>query len=294
MNDALHTTGMDRERVSFYLRTRQGLGSARWLITRLLHNWLNIWVIKLSGRRASLTPFRWQWECFGNGDFHQIGNEFLGYFTQLAGLKPDHRVLDIGCGIGRMAVPLTKYLNQQGAYVGFDIIDYGIRWCQKNISSRYNNFQFLHVDIKNKRYNPRGKSGAETFVFPFNDHSFDFVFLTSVFTHMLPEAVENYTRQISRVLKPGGKVLITFLIINQESLRLMREGKSVFNLHHFRGPCWVINKTSPEDVIGYEELYIRETLRRYRLSLIEPIHYGLWCGRKEYLGSHDIVMAEKI
>ena len=47
----------------------------------------------------------------GCGDFEQIGREYLGHFKELGGLRPDSRVLDIGCGIGRMAIPLMDYLD---------------------------------------------------------------------------------------------------------------------------------------------------------------------------------------
>jgi 2-polyprenyl-3-methyl-5-hydroxy-6-metoxy-1,4-benzoquinol methylase len=48
----------------------------------------------------------------GGGDFKQIGQEFKNYFITLANLQPNNRVLDVGCGIGRMAIPLTSYLSK--------------------------------------------------------------------------------------------------------------------------------------------------------------------------------------
>src|SRR5215212_241626 len=43
----------------------------------------------------------------GDGNYRAIGTEYLGHYVRIGGLKPTDRVLDIGCGIGRMAVPLT-------------------------------------------------------------------------------------------------------------------------------------------------------------------------------------------
>lgn len=57
------------------------------------------------GRQNLLTPPKGR-IFFGGGDFNRIGEEYFLYFVDLGGLQPDKRVLDVGCGIGRMAVPL--------------------------------------------------------------------------------------------------------------------------------------------------------------------------------------------
>ncbi len=88
----------------------------------------------------------------GARNFRNIGEEFLGHFIVLGELKPNERVLDIGCGAGRMAVPLTKYLSSEGSYVGIDVVSGGITWCTKNIAKKYPNFRFYLASIHNKRY----------------------------------------------------------------------------------------------------------------------------------------------
>lgn len=153
----------------------------------------------------------------GGGDFKQTGNDFRKLFIELGGLKPTHRVLDIRCGIGLMASPLTTYLKNGGTYQEFDIVKDGIDWCQANITSRFPNFRFQVADIHNDHYNPSGRYPAIEYKFPFPNNEFDFSFLTSVFTHMPTAEVEQYVHEIGRVLKPGGKCLSTFFLINEES-----------------------------------------------------------------------------
>ena len=44
-----------------------------------------------------------EWKIFvGGGNFEAIGSTFFHYFKELGQLKPDDKVLDIGCGQGRM------------------------------------------------------------------------------------------------------------------------------------------------------------------------------------------------
>ncbi|MEO1858558.1 MAG: methyltransferase domain-containing protein [Verrucomicrobiales bacterium] len=230
----------------------------------------------------------------GDGHFEKIGKEFKGYFIDLAKLQPSDRVLDVGCGIGRMAIPLTSYLSKEGEYWGFDIVEKGIEWCQSRISPKFSNFHFQHSDVYNKHYNPNGKVQAQDFQFPFDDGSFDFVFLTSVFTHMLPSDLENYLSEISRVLKPEGKCLITFFILNEESENLIRSGSSTLDFSYKIQTCKTINENNPEAAIAYSEEFVLRLFKKYRLKIAQPIHYGSWCERDAFLTYQDLIIATKM
>ena len=233
----------------------------------------------------------------GGTAFEPIGKEFKKYFVELGGLKPDQKVLDVGCGIGRMAVPLTGYLSLEGGYWGFDIVKMGIKWCQNRITPKFPNFHFVHSDIYNRHYNSKGKIQAREFRFPFEDNFFDFAFLTSVFTHMLPPDLEHYLAEIARVLKPGGTCFITFFLLNPESKPLVRAGQSalkfVYEVPGTGGNCWTVDEKDPEGAIAYEEEVVRNLFGKYGLRIAEPIQYGMWCKRPKFLSYQDIIVAMK-
>ena len=242
--------------------------------------------------RDPLTPPQWM-NASGGGDFREIGTEFLHYFVTFGGLKPNEKVLEVGCGIGRMAVPLMDYLKDGGCYDGFDIIPQCIRWCRKQITPRASNFRFQLADIYNYGYNPMGKYKAAEYVFPYENNSFDFVFLTSVFTHMMPQDMEHYFSQISRVLKPGGRCIITFFLLNDESLACINAGSSSLDFKHEKKGYRINNQYIPEEAVAYNEKYILELYPKNKMKITPPVLYGSWCGRKHFLSYQDIILAAK-
>ncbi|MCV6962702.1 class I SAM-dependent methyltransferase [Mycobacterium intermedium] len=230
---------------------------------------------------------------FVGGAYEEVGAEFRGYLIDLCGLKPDEAVLDVGCGSGRMALPLTGYLSSQGRYAGFDISEKAITWCKENITASHPNFEFEVADIYNSLYNPKGKYQSLDFVFPYPDASFDVVFLTSVFTHMFPPDVEHYLDEIVRVLKPGGRSLCTYFLLDDEALALTAAGKGVHNFQHERDGYRTIHTKRPEEGIAFPVDYIRGLYEQRGLTIQEPLRFGSWSGRKEHLSFQDIVIATK-
>jgi ubiquinone/menaquinone biosynthesis C-methylase UbiE len=229
----------------------------------------------------------------GGHDFKLVGEVLKGHFVNLAQLHPHHKVLDVGCGVGRVAVALTSFLSSQGEYWGIDITKRGIQWCRKEITTRYPNFHFEWCDVHNKAYHPTGKRRASTYTFPFPDGTFDFVFLTSVFTHMLPSDYEHYLSESSRVVKPGGKCLATFFLLNEESRKLMASGASNERFAHQIDGCWVADKNMPEAAVAYEEAGVRHLYEQLGFQTGPAVFYGAWCGRGSFVDYQDMIIATK-
>ncbi len=247
----------------------------RYALRRIYFYPIDLWDT-ITGKRDKTIPPRGL-IFIGPGDYKKIGEHYLDVFKEHCGLKPTHRVLDIGCGIGRIAIPLTKYLNSNGAYEGFDIVKRGIDWCKKNITTKYPNFKFIHIDLKNDLYNLTTEEAAKNFVFPYNDNEFDLIVLTSVFTHMLPEDIENYTKEINRVLKVGGKCLATYFILNLESINYMKANAGL-NFEFDMGTYSLLDKNVKEANIAFDEEYLLNLITKNNLILEKKL-YGFWSGR---------------
>jgi len=230
----------------------------------------------------------------GAPEYSSIGDTGARCFrllTERGGLRPTDRVLEVGCAGGRMAIQLIPYLRDQGRYEGFDISPIGITWCSRKIAEKFPRFRFHLADVHNRRFNPIGRHKACEYQFPYQDSFFDFVFLTSIFAHMLPLDMGGFLKEIARVLRPDGRCLISWLLLNAESRAL--NDQSAAWLKYEVGKARLHVETMPERFIGYDEELVLGLYRQVGLELVQPVHYGSWCGRTKFLDYHDIILARK-
>jgi SAM-dependent methyltransferase len=248
--------------------------------------------LRLTGGDQLTPPARLH--VVGDSDFRETGDEFLRLFRELVDLQAGESVLDVGCGIGRIARALAGYISPDGSYEGFDVAEVAVRWCQRHYRSAHPNFGFTYVDVENGSYKPEGTAPAEDFSFPYADGSFDFAFLTSVFTHMMPAEVQRYSTELRRVLRPGGRCLATFFLMNDESRGLIAEGKGTQPFLHDDPPCSLVDPAAPESAIAYEEPWVLASLADAGLRPRVPPRYGSWCGRERFTSYQDIIVADRV
>lgn len=125
------------------------------------------------------------------GEFEAVGMlelETLKYF----GLKEDAYVIDVGCGSGRLAKPLSRYLT--GRYLGIDVVPELVGHARRIVGRPDWRFEV-----------------AEGLSIPEVDAAADLVCFFSVFTHLLHEQSYVYLREARRVLRPHGKIVFSFL-----------------------------------------------------------------------------------
>jgi ubiquinone/menaquinone biosynthesis C-methylase UbiE len=269
----------------------------RWALRRIYFLPIDV-LERVSGSKDPMTPPKSRIFTGGVEGFGRSGDRLVERLVEVTNLAPNSRILDVGSGIGRLAVPLTRYLDRAGSYEGLDIVPTGIQWCKENITPSHPNFRFTLADVHNSEYNPGGRLSASEYVFPYPDDHFDIAILLSVFTHMLPPDVERYVSEISRVLVRGGQCVATSYLINDESLELMNSGRSSKRFRYHHPPYWLANAKVPEFSVAYDEEYVQELYETHGFA--EPhIHFGGWCGRDPFWskwsgpGDQDLVIAVK-
>lgn len=245
---------------------------------------------KLAGNKPPMTPPRGM-IFTGSGDFVKSGKALMELCIQHTGLQPHGAILDVGCGIGRLAVPLTTYLTNKGRYEGFDVVEDGIKWCTKNISKLFPHFTFTYTPLRNDLYNLSTEQQAQSFIFPYANHSFDAVVLTSVFTHMQYAEVQHYLKEIKRVLKPEGKCLATFFVMDDATARQIKGKTNVMQFDHEYDNYFLHDAKVKDANIAFKEPALQHMAQEAGLQ-ISLFNRGWWRGttKENSLNFQDVVV----
>jgi SAM-dependent methyltransferase len=226
--------------------------------------------------------YRWIWE-------------YLAYLALITELRREEAVLELGCGHGRTGRGLLSYLRSPGRYAGLDVDDRRIADARSRIEARYPNFQFVRADVKNRHYNPDGPVGADAYRFPFDDASFDVAYAASLFTHLLPAETANYLRETARVLRPGGRCLFSFFVLDH----YRGPGTTTSPMYEFdhalggRDGVAVRDPAAPDNAIAYRLDVIREAAAAAGLRFVRE-YPGLWSESPGWaVNEQDLVLLVK-
>ena len=140
---------------------------------------------------------------------------------------------------------------------------------------------------------PTAAARAATSRFPYPDAEFDLAFANSLYTHLRPGETERYLAETVRVLRPGGRAIASFFLLNDEAEALIErtpdETRAMVGNptrrfdHELTDASGVSFRTSspeiPEHRIGLREEDVIAMHRRAGLEVTD-IRYGHWCGRE--------------
>ncbi|MEO8275483.1 MAG: class I SAM-dependent methyltransferase [Thermoanaerobaculia bacterium] len=152
--------------------------------------------------------------------FEEHGRGLFEMLREFGFLDPGARLLDIGCGCGR----LPRFLVDLplGGYDGFDRHPGMIDWCQEAFTPLADRFRFHCFDLASAYEEIDGVGGSQTveqFAFPFPDGEFDSIVASSVFTHLDVDDVRAYLERIHGWLAPAGRAYVSVFHLDGESSR---------------------------------------------------------------------------
>ncbi len=238
------------------------------------------WLARRFNDKKNWPPLRLR-QAVGNlSDFEGSAGEYTAYLKLLCDLDPGHDLLDIGCGCGLMCLPingtppLPVYLYP-GHYYGLDVDPTTINWCQSHLK-RDNTFFTLLNESDNSHL-------------PCASSTFDVVLAKSLFTHLLFDETTRYLKEIHRLLKPGGRCLSTWFLINSEPIT---KNPALRFRSRSSGPTYVLRPTKPNVAVAYIENELIKTFDTIGLE-VDCTMYGTWSGKQDGVSFQDIIVLRK-
>lgn len=126
-------------------------------------------------------------------------------------LEPKSRILDIGCGVGRLPIGLLATKAAFGSYLGIDVDDARVRWCQTNLSARDKRLAFRKSNMKNERYNPQSGNSLD---YNLSADSHDIAYAYSLFSHLTQPHAESVLAAVAGALTQTGQFFVTVFVAN--------------------------------------------------------------------------------
>ena len=234
-------------------------------------------------------------------EWFRWGEEWSMLLRVYGCLTRKSNVLEIGCGLGRIAFPLRYVLSAEGSYDGFEICKPKVEFLESTFHKKYPHFRFVWANVHNTYYNPTGQIAPQQYSFPYADESFDVVYAASVFTHMLPEAAERYFRETARVLRPGGRAVFScFLLDNYVAgrQRPLGFGRDAFNFDHTFGAYGnnfaIVVPSNPEQMTAFRLRFLERFAAGAAFEFAQPPVTGFWSGATAtWVGMQDLLVLQK-
>jgi SAM-dependent methyltransferase len=236
-------------------------------------------------RQSHLTPI------VGGGDPRKVADSNLAMLEKLVDLAQVRTVVDFGCGIGRLAAALLNRLAGHQRVIGIDIIPDVIEFCRSEITSHYENSEFICIDATNPHY-PRSGGGdtevvTQQAVIERFRSQVDLVCALSLITHMNEHDIGVFLDHTRQLLRPRGKALVSCYLLDRESRESMHSGRSLIRFGHL--PRAYEHYFATRDdldfvAISYEAL---ETMVSSCGLKVDAVVFGNWRGI-EPAGMHDL------
>lgn len=210
-------------------------------------------------------------------------------------------IVDLGSGTGILAIAAEPLVCAGGRYVGLDVNPVDIAFCKQHYPSPP--FEFHHMPAHNAAY-AAAQSGQKHW--PVVDNCADLVTALSVWSHLNEADALFYMHDAYRVLRPGGKAIITGFILDETYEASLESRTDEMGTYHSSAKSmWIFDRPAynsnnwfstrwaeiPEKAIAFNKVGLERMMRESGLKVL-ALHPGCW---KENPGIffQDILILQK-
>lgn len=212
-----------------------------------------------------------------NNNLSTISKRFVSYVLRDIKLLHEAKIMEIGCGIACLSLPIIKYVAS-GVYYGVDTDTQCIEWCRHRILPVCPNMIFESINDENLRL-------------PCGDNTLDVVYSATLFNQLQYDDIINKLMEINRVLKKGGQLVIGLMMCNQPSHLNIVSKKNHTKTTKIGGSTYLSNNLG-ESVIVHPDTVVK--IFKQASFSVDEIIFGTWSGTSKSDTYRDIMRFIKI
>lgn len=223
----------------------------------------------------------------GGSDPELVGDACERVLRRYLHINPFSRLLDFGCGVGRVTLALLKHHPDVGHVTGFDIVPSVVEFCKSHIASSFANTSFELIGGSNDHYDQfieaadRAVAKSHAQLLAQYAGQFSGIFAFSVFTHVELADLRALLKLLSELVQPGGQVLITAFVLTPTTRKAIRDRTALLPFADAdptaEGDIFVADHTDRLAFIAFDYALIEQAAFDAGL-VIHQVEYGSWAG----------------
>jgi len=238
----------------------------------------------------------------GGSDPEAVGDACRNILCRYVPINASSRLLDFGCGVGRVLLSVLKHQPEVTRIVGFDIMPQVISFCDSHIASAFPQTAFDLVHGDNDHYDrfiaAAGASVPKSHASLLSEYASAFtgIYAFSVFTHVEMADFRSLLGLLSKLLEPAGILLFTAFLLTPHSRHSIQQGATRFPLSNnaieAQGNILIGN---PADRLGFIafDISLVEQMAFEAGLIITHIEHGSWVDGQFSDSLQDVIVCRR-
>jgi SAM-dependent methyltransferase len=237
----------------------------------------------------------------GGSDPETIGDASYRTLKKYIELNDNSKLLDFGCGIGRVALSVIKHTPNISCIIGLDIVPQFVDFCRENISTAFPQARFQRVKGRNDHYDKYiaaapVKSVHEDEALSTLSASFTGAYAFSVFTHVDIGDFGSLLQSLLDYLKPGGELLFTAFLLTPFSRNAIDAKTASIAFgdcgYESNGRIFIGNRRDRLAFVAYDLSSVEQVAYEAGLT-ITHVDYGSWTGASFSSSLQDVIVCRR-